>query len=153
MTSLLETLHPFKDVDRSITRLLEPLFELYHFPADTPIFEQKEPATYLYLLVNGLVDVVYKPYDGPHISISSLKPGNFFGWSAVIGNIAYTSSAICKQDCEVLCISGRELRQLCKKHPVAGRIILQILADSVSSRWTNAQDQIQSLLNQSVANG
>lgn len=152
MTSLLANLPPFKDVDESIVRLVEPLFELFYFPADAYIFEQKDVANHLFLLVNGAVDVVYKPYDSPPMTITSIKPGNFFGWSAVVGNIVYTSSAICQDDCEVLRVSGWKFRHLCKKHPTAGRIILQLLADSVSSRWSNAQEQIQTLLNQSVSN-
>ena len=152
MDSLLETLPPFKDTDRSILHLLEPLFEFCRCSADTTIFEQGEPADYLYLLVKGSVDVVYKPYDGTAMTITSLKPGNFFGWSAVIGNLVYTSSTMCKEDSEALRVLGRDLRHLCKQHPESGRIILQLLADSVSSRWSDAQEQIQSLLNQSIVN-
>jgi len=151
MNSLLATLPVFKDVNDSILRLIEPLFELYHFPAESSIFMQNDIANHLYLLVDGAVDVVYKPYDSPPMTIAPIRPGNFFGWSAVIGNIVYTSSAICQEDCEVLRVSGRKLRHLCKRHPTAGRIILQLLADSVSSRWANAQEQIQTLLNQSVS--
>ncbi len=152
MTSLLATIPPFIDVDEGVIRLIEPLFEFYYFPATATIFEQKSVANHLYLLVKGAVDVIYKPYDSPPMTITSIRPGNFFGWSAVIGNVVYTSSAICQEDCEVLRISGRKLRAMCKKHPSAGRIILQLLADSVSSRWANAQEQIQTLLNQSVTN-
>ncbi|GAB4431982.1 MAG: hypothetical protein Kow002_20120 [Anaerolineales bacterium] len=152
MTTLLANIPTFKGVDESVIRLVEPLFELYYYPNASAVFEQNDIAKHLYLLVKGSVDVVYKPYDSPSITLTSLKPGNFFGWSAVIGNTAYTSSAICQDDCEVLRIAGRELRQLCQKHPAAGRVILQLLADSVSSRWSDAQVQIQSLLNQSIGN-
>jgi CRP-like cAMP-binding protein len=152
MISLLANLPPFKDIDEGIVRLVEPLFELYYYPATATIFEQKDIANHLYLLVEGAVDVVFKPYDSPPMTITSLRPGNFFGWSAAIGNVVYTSSAICQEDSEVFRISGRKLRQLCKKHPTAGRIVLQLLADSVSSRWSNAQEQIHTLLNQSVSN-
>lgn len=152
MISLLANLPPFKDVDEGIVRLVEPLFELYYYPATATIFEQNDVANHLYLLVEGAVDVVFKPYDSPPMTITSLRPGNFFGWSAAIGNVVYTSSAICQEDSEVLRISGRKLRRLCKKHHTAGRIVLQLLADSVSSRWSNAQEQIHTLLNQSVSN-
>ena len=152
MTSLLADIPPFKHVDESVVRLIEPLFELNYFPASATIFEQKSVANHLYLLVEGEVDVIFKPYDSPPMTITSIKPGNFFGWSAAIGNVVYTSSAICQEDCKVLRVSGRKLRFMCKKHPSAGRIILQLLADSVSSRWANAQEQIQTLLNQSVSN-
>lgn len=146
----LESVPLFKDVDASILHLLEPMFELYARPSGDIIFEQGEPAEFLYLLLEGAVEVLYKPYDGPAITMTNLTPGNFFGWSAAVGNVTYTSSAICKDNCQTLRIFGRDLRDLCVKNPDAGRIILERMAESVSTRWSNAHAQIHSLLNQSM---
>jgi hypothetical protein len=46
---------------------------------------------------------------------------------------------------------SRDLHKLCVKEPEAGRIILNLLAESVSSRWQDAQSQIQTLLNNTVS--
>jgi hypothetical protein len=48
-------------------------------------------------------------------------------------------------------MSSRDLHKLCAKEPEAGRIILNLLAESVSPRWHDAQSQIQALLNKNVS--
>ncbi len=151
MFKALESIPLFKDVDECILHLLEPLFEAYTCPAGAVIFEQGEPAHFIYLILAGTVEIRFKPYDGPPLTVTNLMQGSIIGWSAVIGNATYTSAAICKEDCQAIRMRGRDLHQLCAKEPEAGRIILNLLADSVSSRWENAQSQIQTLLNSTVS--
>jgi CRP-like cAMP-binding protein len=153
MFKALESVPLFKDLDSDILNKLQPLFEHYACPANATIFEQGEPAEYLYLILEGTVEVRYKPYDGPPIVITCLSKGSIFGWSAVIGNAAYTSAAICKEDCKAIRMSGQELHQFCMQEPEAGYIVLELFADAVSSRWKNAKEQIHDLLNTSVSRG
>jgi len=150
MFKTLETVPLFKDVDEHILQLLEPLFEAYTCPAGTVIFEQGDPAHYLYLILDGIVEILYKPYDGPPLTVINLAQGSIIGWSAVIGNATYTSGAVCKEDCQAIRMSSRDLHNLCATEPEAGCIILNLLAESVSSRWQDAQSQIQVLLNKTV---
>jgi CRP-like cAMP-binding protein len=147
----LETIPLFKDVDDSILDLLEPLFEPFSCPAGAVIFEQGGPARFIYLILEGSVEMLYKPYDGPQITITYLAQGSIIGWSAVIGNASYTSKAVCKQDIQAIRMTGQSLHKLCANDPEAGRIILNLLADSVSGRWQEARQQIQTLLNSTVS--
>ena len=57
MFKTLESVPLFKDLDGNILNLLEPLFEPYSCPAETVIFEQGDPAHYLYLILEGAVQV------------------------------------------------------------------------------------------------
>ena len=147
----LDSVPLFQGVENRILELLEPLFEPYSCPAETIIFEQGEPAHYLYLVLEGAVEVRYKPYDGPPLTVTNLTQGGIIGWSAVIGNSTYTSGAICREDCHAIRMTSRDLHKLCAKEPEAGRIILNLLAESVSPRWHDAQSQIQVLLNNTVS--
>jgi CRP-like cAMP-binding protein len=151
MFKALDSVPLFKDVEDNILQILEPLFEFYSCPAEITIFEQGDPAHYMYILLDGSVEMLYKPYDGPPITITNLTQGSIIGWSAVIGNATYTSGAVCKDECQAIRMSSRDLHKLCAKHPEAGRIILDLLADSVSSRWHDAKSQIQVLLNETVS--
>ena len=150
MFKSLDSLPLFKGLNDQTLQLLEPLFESYSCLAGEVIFEQGDPAHYLYLILEGIVEVRYKPYDGPPITITNLEQDSIIGWSAVIGNAAYTSGALCKKDCQAIRMSSRNLHGLCAKEPEAGRIILNLLAESVSSRWQDARNQIQLLLNSTV---
>jgi len=137
----------FQDLDPAQIALLKPLFEQYTCPANTVIFEQDTPATYLYLLTKGEVAIRYKPYDGPTITLTRLRVGDVFGWSAVVGSPHYTSSIISESEVEAIRIRGDHLLKLSSNAPETGKVVMDRLARVVSPRWGNAQAQVQSLLN------
>jgi CRP/FNR family transcriptional regulator, cyclic AMP receptor protein len=140
----------FRDLSAADLKIISPLFSTQAYPLDAIIFEQGEPADCLYLLAEGEVQIRYKPYDGDPINLSRIKSGGVFGWSAVLGNAVYSSTAACSEDSEVLFVSGPELRHLLIAHPQTGRIVLDRLARAVSSRWVNAHAQIKKMLNNGI---
>lgn len=142
----------FKDLDEKYMDLLKPLFEPFSCNAGVTVLQQGTPADYLYLVISGKVEMTYKPYDGVLITISHVEKDGLFGWSAVVGSEAYTSSAIAIENLETMRIRGSELRRVCVEHPEAGKDILERLASSVSSRWQDANEQVKSILTQGMQN-
>ena len=151
MDSAFENIPLFKDLSTETLEIVTPLFEPCTCHAGI-IFEQGDPATHLYLVIEGSIDILYKPYDAPSIAITSVKPDGIFGWSAIAGNRAYTSGASCQAKCLAMRILGKDLRELCLQHPRAGEILLDRLAESVSTRWANAHSQVRDILTQGVLN-
>jgi len=151
MLRALQSVLLFQNVDEHTHSLFASLFEPFSCPAGTVIFDQGEQANFIYLLLSGSVEIRYKPYDGPPITITTLSKGHFFGWSAAIGNRAYTSGAVCKQDCMAVRMRNKDLYDFCVREPQAGHIILDLLAQSVSNRWQDAHAQIHALLNSRLA--
>ncbi len=149
----LETIPLFKSLERDTLKKLEPLFEPYECAPKTVIFEQGDPAVFVYFIQSGIVEIRYKPYDGPAIVITTLPVGSIFGWSAAIGNASYTSETVCKEALVALRVRGTDLHRFCIHEPDAGYVLLERLADAVSTRWANAREQIHSLLNTSVNRG
>lgn len=142
----LELLPLFSSVDARHLALLRPLFERVSFCAGVTVVEQGEPADFLYLIEHGLLEIVYKPYDGEPITITHVEAGGLFGWSAVVGSPNYTSSGIAVEDLDVIRVRGSDLRRLCVENPEAGMAILDSLANSVSARWKDAHEQIRAIL-------
>jgi CRP-like cAMP-binding protein len=137
----------FQNLEPAQIDLLKPLFEQYTCPTDTVIFEQDTPAVYLYLLIKGEVEIRYKPYDGPVITLTRLHEGDVFGWSAVVGSPRYTSSIISETGIEAIRIRGSHLLKLFSDAPETGKVVMDRLARVVSPRWEDAYAQVQSLLN------
>ena len=137
----------FQDLEPAQIDLLKPLLEQFTCSADTVIFEQGAPATYLYLLIKGEVVIRYKPYDGPPITLTRLRDGDVFGWSAVVGSHDYTSSIISETQIEAIRIRGNQLLKLFSNAPETGKVVMDRLASVVSPRWKNSHAQVQSLLN------
>ncbi len=143
--------NPFvKDLTAEEYSLLEGLFEPFEAAAHTLLIKQGESATYLYLIVEGRISLRYKPYDGPKITLTHLRAGGIFGWSAVVGNDIYTSDAVSMMPVRLMRLKGRDLRRLCKQHPAEGTRILEKRAASVAPRWVYARRQIQGLLQESL---
>lgn len=150
MLQELRAIPSFEDLNEETLRLVEPLFERYACPAGTVIFEQGDPALYLYLLLRGTVTLRYKPYDGPPLDLTQITPGGVFGWSAVVGNPSYTSGTVAKEDVEAIRIRGTALRGLAVRHPQAGHVILDKLAAKVANRWKNANQQVREILQEAI---
>ena len=140
----------FKGLDAEELELLKPMFERFSCPAGTVIFQQGDPADFLYLLINGKVEISFQPYDGVPILIAHVEKDGLFGWSAVVGSDKYTSSAIANEDVEALRVRSSKLRRFCREHPEAGRDILERLANGISIRRTDAHKLVQSMLLQGM---
>jgi CRP-like cAMP-binding protein len=125
---------------------LKPLFVLLYAPKDSVVFEQNDLADKLYLLVEGEVAIHYKPDDGPALIIARIRAQGVFGWSAAIGNLRYTSSAICLSDCQMWRICGGDLRRLCESDPNTGALFLERLAALIAERLRTTHPQLLELL-------
>ena len=139
----------FRNLSTETLEILEPLFEPCTCHKGI-IFEQGDPAIHLYLLIEGTTDILYKPYDAPVITITTLKPGEIFGWSAIGENTLYTSGASCQGECLIMRMRGSDLRALSIQHPQVGENLLDRLAESVSTRWKDAHSQVRDILSQGI---
>jgi CRP-like cAMP-binding protein len=140
----------FQNLNPEQENLLRPLFLLQYLPAGTELFKQGEQAEYLYVVIDGEVHIRYKPEDGPMLIVARVQPEGVVGWSAAIGSPTYTSSAICAEDCQLLCTRSQDLRQLCEDHQDTGILLLERLADLISERLKNAHQQVMAMLEQGM---
>lgn len=140
----------FKDLTPSQRDVVLPLFKPYHYPEGKVIFEQGETTEYLYIVVDGEIQVRFKPDDGPPLIVARVRDEGVVGWSAALGSPAYTSAAVCATDCEVLRVRGTDLRTLCEQHPETGSVMLERLADVIAKRLKNTHAQVIALLEQGL---
>jgi len=149
---MLEKLTLFKDLSPAQKQLLEPLFVPCACYGDFVLFDQGEPAEYLYLVVTGEVVISHKPDDGPPLTVARVKAGGVVGWSAALGNRSYTSAAICARYTQMLRVRGADLRELCQQHPETGILILERLAEIIAKRLHNTHKQVVELLKEGLGN-
>ncbi|MBI3163225.1 MAG: cyclic nucleotide-binding domain-containing protein [Anaerolineales bacterium] len=146
MLDVLPVIPLFDGFSQKQASVLAALFDSFSCPPHTVVFEQGDPPNYLYLILKGRVSIVYKPYDAPQITITRLKEGDIFGWSAVIGGKRYTSSVISDIELETIRIRRSALLSLVADDPETGSTLIDRLALNVSPRWKNAHQQIQQYL-------
>lgn len=147
------TLPIFQGMSRPEQEMLRGLFVPYSCGDQSMIFEQGDPAEFLYIVVEGEVIVSFKPDDGPAITVARILPGGIVGWSAALGSRMYTSAAFCTADTHLLGIRGTDLRKLCEQYPETGVILLDRLATVIAQRLTNTHDQVLALLELGLKSG
>lgn len=130
--------------------LVYPLFRVCRESAGNVIFEQGDPAENLFVVVEGEVSILYKPDDGPELTISHVRSEGVVGWSSAIGSPVYTSTAVCATECRLLCLSGNALRKLYQEHPDTGVLILGRLAALIAERLKNTHQYVMALLEQGL---
>ncbi len=117
------------------------------------IFKQGETADKLFIMLDGKVSIRYNPGDGGALTVTTLKRGGVFGWSAVLGRNAYTSGAFCTQAGRVLYVEGDAFRKMCERHPNTGVVIIERLAEVIAGRLSSTRDAISQVLHETVNPG
>lgn len=140
----------FNGLDPSQIKALSPFLEEVSFSQGQVIFQQGQTAHSLYILLNGEVQVRYKPYDGPALTVARIAPGGVFGWSAALGHDIYTSGAEAAAQSCAYRIRTENLQHLCDVNPEAGGRLLEGLAGVIAERLRNTHGSILELLNQGV---
>lgn len=143
MLTALPEIPLFVDLTAKQATLLRAMFEDFNCQSGTVIFEQGDPSVYLYLILTGEVILTYKPYDGPRITMTHLKDGDVFGWSAIVGGNKYSSSVVSETALRSIRIDRNSLLNLLTNQPDTGEILINRLALNVSPRWKNALEQIK----------
>jgi toluene monooxygenase system ferredoxin subunit len=143
---LLRDLPLFKGLAPNDLSLLADLFQVESYPVGAVIFGQGDAANNLFVLLNGKVDIRFKPHDGEVLTVTVIERGGVFGWSSALGRQVYTSCAACIEDSEVLRIEGSQLRQLIETHPQTGIVILDRLAAVIAERLSNTHATVKTLL-------
>lgn len=114
------------------------------------LFQQGDPATHFYLVVEGEVVIRYKPHDGPALILTRVRREGVVGWSAAIGSPAYTSSAVCAEESLLLRVYNDDLRRFHEEHPETAKKLLEVLAGLIAERLRHTHPQIMALLEQGM---
>lgn len=120
--------------DRMLTSLI-PITEKFFFDENEVIFRQGADAGRFYLLKKGKVLLENRITDTLTVSLSSIKPGFSFGWSAMLENDKYSADAICSESCEVYSFRESEIKEIMEKDHSLGFIISQRLLYVLKKRY------------------
>lgn len=136
----------FHDLNATEMAVIKQLFIPFQLPAGASIFNQGDEAKFLYIVVDGEVLIQFKPYDGPPMAVARVHKDGVIGWSAALGSDAYTSSAICVEECQLLRVRGEDLGHLYERYPEIGSRVVERLADVIAQRMRNTHGQVLALL-------
>ncbi len=76
------------------------------------------------------------------VTVHTAKPGEVFGWSALVEPYIYTASAKCVGKVEEIYLKGQDLMGLFEQSPHTGCVVMRNLSSSISSRLTETRDKL-----------
>jgi CRP-like cAMP-binding protein len=145
-----QSLPLFQGLKQHTMDLIVPRFEYETFAEDEIVFEQDAPAEKLYVLVDGKVEIRFKPDDGETLTVTEIEEGGVFGWSAALGRETYTSCAVCVANSSAFSVLGEELKRLCEQNPDTGVIILERLAEVIAQRLQKTHAFVVDMLQEGI---
>lgn len=126
----------FEGIEKTVTNEIEKNCSEKSFEKEDVIFEKGDQADYLYFLDQGKVDLFIR--DQKRSVCVLTKPGEVFGWSAIVENGIYTSSSICLEKTTVLQVPKEVIKEIFSVHPNAAVTFYQRIGTVFSKRLTNA---------------
>ena len=112
------------------------------YSAGEVICQENEPATHLYFLSKGLMDVVIQLPRGNPVTALTIYPGELFGWSALVAPYLFTSSAVTKEPSMVITLEAAILKGLFSTDTELGYEIMARIAATASQRLRETRQQL-----------
>lgn len=128
---------------KSLAQIAAPV----SFAAGELIFKEGDCAGVLFLLVEGWVDILIDiDRQGRRELVTTLTPGDMFGWSAVVEPHIYTTSAVCASPVRGIGFEGRRLRALFAADQELCCAIMSRVCRIIASRLRATRAQMVNLL-------
>ncbi len=114
--------------------------------AEELIGREGDEANDLFFLKEGEIELRFEMpgrETGPEMAISRVKPGDTFGWSALVPPHRYTLSSYCASTrCAFYRLDRQELLRLFDDHPRIGYIFMRNLTLVIAKRFLALQDDL-----------
>jgi len=127
--------------DAMLDKML-PYVGCQRFEEGDVIFREKEPGETFYMLKWGKILLQQRISERIQVSVSAVKPGYSFGWSAVLREVEfYTLDAICVEASEVFSIRRQDIRKLLDEDHAMGYYLMQRIVVMVKKRLDRRTEQ------------
>ena len=152
----------FSDVNAETLAAISQKAEVLEFGPKDVIFQNDEPSTHFYGLLEGEVDLVLVFKDKvlktdieyeeaiqatmideeKEIIVDRVTPGQVFGWSSIVGPGQRTVTAECAEASRVISIPADALKAMFDKDHTLGYLVMKRLSDIIAKRLRNRTDKL-----------
>jgi CRP-like cAMP-binding protein len=145
---IIESFSDFENLQENEVKALATLAEEERYKAGEPIFHEGDPATDLYLLLEGRVEMMMgTSADGTQRAmVMTVGPGEIFGWSSLVEPYQLTASAHCATPVRVVAITASGVRALMTMSCSMGYQLMQKACQTASGRLRATRVQMLSTI-------
>jgi CRP-like cAMP-binding protein len=137
----------FRGLDSEELLLLQTFTTAVAVERGSAIFTEGEPARFLYAIRQGKVGLemaVPKPDGGytRRMMVTILGPHDVFGWSALVEPHTFTLSARALEQCDLVKVEGRALREALHIYREVGFVVMSNLAEILAKRLAQTRQAL-----------
>jgi CRP-like cAMP-binding protein len=132
----------FAGLSEESLKAIAMIAEEKRVPAGQRMFHEGDPATYLYVIQKGEVNIQYLLGDGTLRTVDTLVDGDLLVWSALIEPYKMTAIGTATKDTRLVAIAAPRLRELCEKDPLLGYRLTTQVARLLAHRLETARVQL-----------
>lgn len=132
---------PFRDLPDEAISELERVAETRNFPPLVHIFNQHDsPTGYLYLIKEGLVEIVALTPGGVEMVVDYRKEGGFFGGTPIFTHEPYTAGARTVKATECYLIPQDALVEMAEQYPRIREYFTRVILSRVRNLYSEMVD-------------
>jgi CRP-like cAMP-binding protein len=138
----------FRHLDDNLLKSIAMLADEVSYSRGETLFDADQPATALYLLAEGSVDLHYivtdrdNPQTRKDFYVGPVNPGEPFGISALIEPYHYTATAVADRPCHLIRIDAAGLRALCAANAEVAAVLMRHTAEAAMARLRETRVQL-----------
>ncbi len=121
----IDTFTPLKEDDLID---LAALLEFKDFPWSFPIIQKGDPGVYLYIIVQGRVDVV----DEAGVTLATMGRGDVFGEMSLLSGDPVTLTIIAAEPCHVALLNQKNFRHILTRYPILQVFFYRLLIKRIT---------------------
>ncbi len=123
-------------------KVVEHAVHIRNYIAKEPIFEQDDPGSGMYIIIEGCVGIFLDiPQKEPR-QLSKLNEGDFFGEIALLDSSSRTAAAIALDNCTIIGFYRPDLMEILKTKPALGNKILLALSEVLATRLRSTNSEL-----------
>ena len=138
----------FAKLNEAQLRALAMIADEVNYTSGSIILEEGKDAEWLYLLVEGCIDLSYKSEESYHpkatkiFQVGEINPGELFGISALIDPFKYNATATTSEQSTIVKFNAKSLRTISDLDCTLGYTLMQQVAKAVMERLTHTRIQL-----------
>ena len=148
----LKTVKLFESMTPEQLKILTNISEEMTFKAGEELFQEGDPADFLYVIVDGEIDIVKNHGDPDQVRLAVLGEKKSFGEMALFGSEGRSASAVASADSTFLAMRKEHLLLLIRENPAISTTIVFQLANIIRDN-NRQQSMLEGLADEEPSKG
>ncbi len=131
-------------------RKLVVVCEHFEYQKGETIVTQDSNSRYLYVILDGSVDVTVRGTGRDNVRVSTLRKGDVFGEASIFMDVKRTANVVAAEDLRLVAVSREHMLKLCGEHTKAGLKIFTYVIYSLLKKLSASSRELANELESGV---